>query len=292
MMKNIRFQLFLLASFVACQPCGNDNTATKIQFYNQSGASLVFGVFVKSPIMAQRLGLSQNKSYYGEYSYDIDNNEYLLNVDWRLSDHTYCRDIPFYSSGTSDTQIARNFREAFAYYGTDSISLPVATSKYNLWKWLETRNSIYLSTLYELSLHNLGAESNRKEIVYNPPLGCCLNVFFGSAPGFTAIGLFFRSETLGKMLGTDQTEFLSIIGTRWSANELKCPLGFGSEKTFRDFFTKYGTNEITILFSETEDQLIEWEKSHNDNVLTGKQVYDLNSLGPEQSVKIIRIEAQ
>ena len=62
MMKNIRFQLFLLASFVACQPCGNDNTATKIQFYNQSGASLVFGVFVKSPIMAQRLGLSQNKS--------------------------------------------------------------------------------------------------------------------------------------------------------------------------------------------------------------------------------------
>jgi hypothetical protein len=280
----------MLVSLGACQPCGDDEITPKIQFYNQSGASLVLGVFVKSPTLAQRLEISQNKLYYGEYSYDTENGEYLFAVDWRLSDYKYCRNIPFYYYGstTSDTRIARNFREALTFYGTDSISLPVATSKYNLWKWLETHNLLYLSTLYTLSLQDLGPENNRKEIVCDPPLGCCLKIAFNSSSGSTAIGLYFHSETLGERLGTEQTDFMSIIGTRWRTNELKCPLGFGSEKTFGDFFAKCGTNEITFLFAESEDQLIEWEKSHNDNLLTGKQVYDINSLGPNESmIKII-----
>ena len=289
-MRIIGLYISLLIVFWGCKPFDGDTGITKIQFYNQSGASMVLGVYVESPMMAQRLGISQNQSHYGDYSYDIDNNKYLLAVDWRLSDYVYCREFPFYGSGTSDKKIAQNFREAFAYYGTDSISLPVATSRYNLWKWLETRNPLFLMTLIELSLQDLGEANDTKEIICNPTLGCCLQVVFESDPGSKAIGLFFHSESLGKILGADQTEFMSIIGTRWRSQELNCPLGFGNEKTFGEFFSKYGIDKITVLFAESEDLLVEWENSHDDNVLIGKQVYDLNILGTNQSMKKIIFE--
>ena len=254
----------------ACNPCGDDYD-TKIHFYNQSGASVVYGVFAKSKTFGAKMGINQNRSYYGEYSYDTENGEYLLYVDWRLSDYdAYSRDFPFYEINE---------------LGTDSIYLPVATSKYNLWKWLESRNSLYLLTLLNFSLQDLEAENSRRDIVCTPPIGCYFNVIFGTTPSLATVGLYFYSDILGERLGTDQKEFMSIIGTRWRASELKCPLGFGNETTFGDFFAKYGINEITVLFAESEDQLVEWEKSHDDNVLIGKQVYDLNSLGPKKSIK-------
>lgn len=284
-MRKLGLYFFVMVALLGCMPNDGDEDITRIRINNQSGASMVWGIYVESPMMAERLGISQNKSRWGEFSYDFDNNEYLLNVDWRLSDEAYYRYIPFYGSGTSDKKIAQNFRDAFAYYGTDRISLPIATSRYNLWKWLETHNTLYLLTLVELSLQDLGETNDVKEIILNPPLGCCLQVVFEGSYSNKAIGLFFRSESLGKLLGTDQTEFMSVIGTRWRSKELNCPLGYGSEKTFGEFFSKYGVEDITVLFAESEEKLVEWEDSHDDKVLTGKHVYDLNNLGSNNSMK-------
>lgn len=274
-LKRNRLIFVFMILLGACNPCGNDY-GNNMHFYNQTGASVVFGVFAKSKTFGTKMGITQSRSYYGAYSYDTENGEYLFNVDWRLSDYVaYSRDFPFYGSNE---------------LGTDSIYLPVATSRYNLWKWLESRNSLYLLTLIELPLQYFETENDKRDIVCNPPIGCYFNVIFGKTPSSTAVGLYFHSDTLGERLGTDQKEFMSIIGTRWWASELKCPLGFGNENTFGDFFTKCGINEITILLAESEDQLLEWEKSHNDNVLVGKQVYDLSSLGPKQSAKNLQWE--
>lgn len=204
--------LACLAMINSCAICDDEDHNVEIQFWNQTDAGLVLGLYVKSKTLAEKMGINSSVSCFGEYCYNVEDDEFLLKVDWRLCDYKYERSIPLEGFALGESTL-RNFAESFGYLGTDSVFVPIATSKYNLWQWMDTGNSNYLLDFYKLSLQDMGPENQKYKISYAQPLGCCINVNFNESEA-TAVGLWFHSETFGYNQRLAQTEFLSIIGKR------------------------------------------------------------------------------
>lgn len=274
--------IILLTDLSSCGPMCGDPDYAQIEFYNETDASFVIGAFVKSNTLGGVLGVNSKDSFYGDHFYDVENGNYLLFVDWRQAESKYRRPLYFYGE-------RGNFGEVMKHYETDTISIAIATSIYNLWNWAETQNRHYLQDLYSYSLNDLGTENDSFRINYNPSLGCSFNIHFNYPSDFLIVGLYFKSDSLANYLKTNTSDFFSIIGRRWSAQNLICPLGYIKAETFTEFFQKCKTDKVRLLIAKSEEDLISWNNDHKDSNLIYSYSYSINELKNEK-IKNVNIE--
>jgi len=290
-MRNKLVYFVLLMCFSSCKTC-DDGASVQIEFYNHSSASLITAMFIESKSFAgTKVSSSPYEEVYGSYCFDNINGTYLMGVDWRLADPYFMyRSFDFYSSNENNV-MPMNFRDALSYFGTDKVTIPIATSVYNLWKWKETRNSLYLEDSLSLSINDLGADNCRYTIDYQPKqLGCCFKMFFDSSQKSYAAGIYFYSEVFAKQLGNKDSYILSIIGTRSNSNQLLFPLGFGNVESFGAFFEKCKTDSILFLIADSEENIIRWEAEKNDALLISKQIFKIEDLGAKNNLKEIHVK--
>ena len=147
----LTFICLLMASCVVM----DEYAYSEIEFVNRTDSQIFTGYFFKSSVWPDKLGLTDNSdSLY--HIIDADHGEFLYGIGAAPSFYSWKIAIGPFNS----------FEEAFGRLGTDTIFIPVASSRGNLTEWFRTRNSLYLLDLFALSVKDLGENANYYELVY------------------------------------------------------------------------------------------------------------------------------
>jgi len=280
--------IFVISTFTSCV-MDSDVSSTEFHVWNKSGYSPIVGLFFNS----NKLKDTFDSSYVSrEYvNYNFKKGEYLQQWDKIPLDWNY-----FWVLYLGDHD---SFENAYNFYRTDTMSVLFTTSMHNLRKWFSTQDDLYIVDMFSFSKDDVRDFPNHYDLVYNPPSGCC--VYIDSCNYEKVyVGMYFHSTaTTGTESGIEQTGSFSIIGEydkQESANKLaeqsiKCPLGYSKAQTFGEFFIECKTDEIQILVAESEDQLIDWEKSQNESLLLYKKTFTLQQLGADNNSLRIKLSS-
>ena len=243
--------------------------STRIEVQNNTTINITTGIYYQSERWAT-LGEADG--------------EFLEYLDGTL--YNYINGIPTHEHYLDEA----NFEEWFALYKTDTLSVLVASSGYNIKKWKKTHNSIYLLAYYSLTLYDFGANKQEYKIDYHPSPYCYIRIKDNPHVSL-AVGLLFHSPHCHEYLGVDDSEFFSIIGQGWKDSDFDCPFGWGCQ-TFNEFFDKYEVEEINVLLAESETQLEKWNECRNDSLLLGRYDFSLQDLSAANSIKEISLKEQ
>ena len=169
-----------------------------------------------------------------------------------------------------------NFRECFSSYHAQSVTVILAPSFYNLQQWFTTNDDDLLLERHVLTLDDLGPDKDSFFITYNFRSLCRLRI--GNVNRPLAVGLSFPSSN-------DSLSIIGqcVIGKRYN---FECPMDHES-KSFKEYFSRHGIDTLTVLVASSEEDLVNWQSSHDDNLLLKKELYTLQDIKAEKNVMSI-----
>lgn len=240
--------------------------STRIMVQNNTAINIATGIYYQSESWA-KIGKPDN--------------EFLEFLDG--TGHNDINGIPTHIHYLNEA----NYEEWFAFYKTDTLSVLVASSAYNIKKWKETHNSSYLLTHYSLTLSDFGANDQEYKIVYQPSPYCYVRIK-DNPHVLLAVGLLFHSPHCRNYLGVEGTEFFSIIGEGWKDSDFDCPFGWGCE-SFGEFYRRFELDALYVLLAESESQLEEWNEKRDDSILLKKYKFTLQDFEQDENIKSISL---